>query len=232
MKKIVIAVDGYAACGKSTLARMLAKKLNYIYIDSGAMYRAVTLYILENNINLAHTDALTTALKNINIHFAPNPNPNQLTNDTYLNNTNIEQTIRNKMVSDNVSHVAAIKEVRTFLVQQQQQIGINKGITMDGRDIGTVVFPNAELKLFLTASIDVRAKRRHAEALEKGLNMTIEEIKTNLSHRDHIDSTRIESPLTKAPDAIEIDNSYLSQAQQLTLALKYANNIIGNKNAV
>lgn len=221
-KQIVIAIDGYASCGKSTIAKQLAKRLGYIYIDSGAMYRAVTLYFLQNNIDLDNTAQIETALANIAIDFRWNETARFA--HTYLNNQDIEQTIRSKEVTQNVSKVSAIAQVRHFLVAQQQLIGKNKGIVMDGRDIGTVVFPDAELKLFMTADINVRAKRRFAELQTKGIEMSLEEIKINLAERDHLDSTRTESPLRKADDAIVIDNSNLSPTEQLDIAVLLAEN--------
>jgi cytidylate kinase len=221
-KQIVIAIDGYASCGKSTIAKQLAKRLGYIYIDSGAMYRAVTLYFLQNNIALDNTTQIETALANINIDFRWDEAAGFA--HTYLNNQDIEQAIRSKEVTQNVSKISAIAQVRHFLVVQQQLIGKNKGIVMDGRDIGTVVFPTAELKLFMTADINVRAKRRFAELQTKGIEMSLEEIKINLAERDHLDSTRTESPLRKADDAIVIDNSNLSPTEQLDIAVLLAEN--------
>ena len=221
-KQIVIAIDGYASCGKSTIAKQLAARLGYIYIDSGAMYRAVTLYFLQNNIALDNNEQVALALSNIVIDFRWSQAAGFA--ETYLNNQNVEQIVRSKEVTQNVSKVSAVGSVRKFLVAQQQLIGKNKGIVMDGRDIGTVVFPNAELKLFMTADIDVRAKRRFAELLTKGIDMSLDEIKANLAERDHLDSTRTESPLRKANDAIVIDNSNLSLDEQLDIAVLLAQN--------
>jgi len=214
MDKIVIAIDGLSACGKSTLAKDLAKRLDYIYVDSGAMYRAVTLYALKNNVPLS---ALPEHLENIHISFKPDGNAQRV----LLNGIDVSDDIRSKAVNELVSPVAAISEVRSFLVAQQKAFGEKKAIVMDGRDIGTVVFPNAEMKFFISADIDVRTDRRTSELAEMGKSMTREEIKSNLKIRDHIDSTREDSPLTKASDAIEIDNSELNKEQQLDLCLKY-----------
>lgn len=219
-KKIIIAIDGHASCGKSTIAKELAKYLGYVYLDTGAMYRAVTLYLLKENIDFLDENTLYQALQKINITFAPNPQTGY--SDTYLNGENVEQAIRSKEVSSKVSEVSTLKQVRDFLVVQQRIIGQHKGIALDGRDIGTVVFPKADLKLFMTANIDVRANRRYKELLHKGIEQPLAEIKQNLLHRDHLDSTRKESPLRQAPDAIVIDNSELTAQQQLEFALHLA----------
>lgn len=219
--KIIIAVDGHSSCGKSTLSKQLAKKLKYNYIDTGAMYRAVTLYALRNNYisnKKVNEGALIEALPQINITFRFNENEEK--SDTILNGENIEQEIREIEVSENVSPVATIKEVRQALVKMQQQMGSEKGIVMDGRDIGTVVFPNAELKIFMTASNHVRAQRRFDELNAKGLNITFDEVLKNITERDHIDSTRSESPLRKANDAIILDNSTLTREEQLEWVLQ------------
>ena len=224
--KITIAVDGFAACGKSTLAKALARELGYIYIDSGAMYRAVTLYFLNHSVDIDNTDAVAVALKNISIAFK-NIEGN---NHTFLNGQDVEKEIRAMRVSDFVSPVSTISAVRRFLVACQKEMGNQKGIVMDGRDIGTVVFPDAELKLFMTASQDVRTKRRLLELESKGIfDYSYEQIQNNLSERDRIDSTRADSPLKKAEDAIVVDNSELSTEQQLELALSLANQIIEKK---
>ena len=226
--KITIAVDGYAACGKSTLAKALAKKLGYVYVDSGAMYRAVTLYFLDNNIDINDATAVDLALQNIKIHFENIDGKNA----TFLNDQNVEEAIRSMRVSNFVSPVATISAVRKEMVLLQQQMGAQGGIAMDGRDIGTVVFRDAELKLFLTASIEERTRRRVAELEAKGnTEITIEEVKENLLKRDHIDSTREDSPLCQAEDAIEIDNSYLTPEEQLDFALKLATGEIEKKSA-
>ena len=224
--KITIAVDGFAACGKSTLAKGLAKELGYVYVDSGAMYRAVTLYILDNNIDINNEEDIQNALKNIQIGFK-NIDGN---NHTFLNGKDVEKEIREMRVSNFVSPVSAISSVRRFLVHRQKEMGKQKGIVMDGRDIGTVVFPDAELKMFMTASIEVRTERRVLELREKGItDLNYREIEYNLLERDRIDSTRLDSPLTKADDAIEIDNSNLSVEDQLDLALDLVEKIVSKK---
>ena len=221
MKKIIIAIDGFSSCGKSTLAKQLAKKLNYIFVDSGAMYRAITFYFLQHNINAQNAENVHDVLQKISLQFKYN---NELgTSDIYLNDENIEQQIRSMYVSEHVSEVSAIKAVRTFAVMQQQKIGEHKGIVMDGRDIGTTVFPNAELKIFVTASIDVRVKRRLLELKEKGVDINENEVKKNLEKRDLIDTTREVSPLQKADDAIVLDNTLLTREQQLQIVLNWAN---------
>jgi cytidylate kinase len=213
-------VDGWSSCGKSTMARQLAKKLNYIFIDSGAMYRAITLYFIRNNINLQQLEEVKSALSSIRLSFHLNSHSGN--NEIYLNDENVESFIREMSVAEKVSEVAAIKEVREFAVKQQQQIGANKGIVMDGRDIGTAVFPAAELKIFMTADVDVRVARRYKELLEKNPGITMEEVKANLAQRDYMDSNREVSPLRKAEDAIVLDNSQLSPDEQLSLALQWA----------
>lgn len=227
--KITVAIDGYSSCGKSTLAKQLAAALQYSYVDTGAMYRAVTLYFIRNQVDLFHPEQVNNALANINIEFKLNPNTNQ--QDTYLNGENIESEIRvNPRVASVVSDVSAISEVRRFLVKQQQQMGKLKGIVMDGRDIGTVVFPDAELKLFVTADPMVRAKRRFDELVEKGQTTTIEEVLANLEKRDHIDSNRADSPLMQAEDAIVLDNSNLTREEQFEWVMKLVNQKIGSPN--
>lgn len=218
--KITIAIDGHAACGKSTLAKQLAEKLGYIYVDSGAMYRAITLFFLEQKVDFSDFEAVKKALSNIKIEFRKaDKNTKAL---TYLNGENVEKEIRSRPVSQAVSEVSAIKAVRLFLKKQQQDMGKNKGIVMDGRDIGTVIFPNAELKLFVTASVDVRSQRRYAELQEKSIEMSLVEIQANLKARDLLDSTRAESPLRKAADAIILDNSNLTRKEQLDQVLGMA----------
>lgn len=227
--KITVAIDGYSSCGKSTLAKQLAAALQYSYVDTGAMYRAVTLYFIRNQVDLFHPEQVNNALANINIEFKLNPNTNQ--QDTYLNGENIESEIRvNPRVASVVSDVSAISEVRRFLVKQQQQMGKLKGIVMDGRDIGTVVFPDAELKLFVTADPMVRAKRRFDELVEKGQTTTIEEVLANLEKRDHIDSNRADSPLMQAADAIVLDNSKLTREEQFEWVMKLVNQKISSPN--
>lgn len=217
MKKIIITVDGYSSCGKSTLARQLAKALNYTFIDSGAMYRAITLYFLRNHVNWNNATAVKKALKEINLEFIYSSQAGR--SETYMNGENVETLIREMLVSENVSAVAAIKEVRAFAVAQQQKMRSEKGIVMDGRDIGTTVFPEAELKIFMTADIAVRVERRFKEMLEKKPDVTIEEVKSNLEMRDYIDTNREISPLRKAPDAIVLDNTNLTMEEQLKKAL-------------
>ena len=219
-KKIIITVDGYSSCGKSTLARQLANKLNYIFIDSGAMYRAITLYCLRNHINYSDVKSIETALKNINLEFIYNEQTGN--SDIFLNNENVEAMIRDMLVSENVSEVAAIKQVRTFSVTQQRKIGKHKGIVMDGRDIGTTVFPKAELKIFMTADTAVRVERRFKEMYAANKNIAIEEVRKNLELRDYIDSNRKISPLRKADDAILLDNSNMSMKDQFKIALHLA----------
>lgn len=220
LQKIIITIDGWSSCGKSTLARQLAKELGYVYIDSGAMYRAVTLHFLRNHIDWSHTDAVKEALKEINIEFIFNPKSEL--SETHLNGENVEYVIRDLVVAEKVSEVAAIKEVRDFAVKQQKVLGKRKGIVMDGRDIGTVVFPHAELKIFMTADNEVRVERRFKELYEKNPNITLEEVKANLEMRDYIDSHREVSPLRRAEDALVLDNSRLTMKEQLDIALKWA----------
>jgi len=220
MKPIIITVDGWSSCGKSTMARQLARELSYVFIDSGAMYRAITLFFIRHQIDLNDAQSIIEALSKIQLAFHLNPiNGN---NEIWMNGENVEASIREMSVAQLVSQVAAIKEVRDFAVAQQQQIGSKKGIVMDGRDIGTAVFPEAELKIFMTASIPVRVQRRYLELLPKNPHITMEEVKENLENRDHLDSTRSISPLRKADDAVVLDNSHLTQEEQLALALSWA----------
>ncbi|MBS1510280.1 MAG: (d)CMP kinase [Bacteroidetes bacterium] len=223
-KKIIITIDGWSSCGKSTLAKQLAKELGYVYIDSGAMYRAITLYFLRNHVDWTDTAEVNEALKNISIEFEFNAKSQQ--SEIILNGENVEYVIRDLVIAEKVSDVAAIKEVRSFAVAQQQKMGEKKGVVMDGRDIGTTVFPEAELKIFMTADIAIRVERRFKEMYEKNPNITIEEVKTNLEMRDYIDSHREVSPLRKADDAIEIDNTHLTQEQQLNYAMELARKVI------
>jgi CMP/dCMP kinase len=218
-QKIIIAIDGFSSCGKSTLAKQLAKVLGYNFIDSGAMYRAVTLYFLRNDIDIKDHDQVIDALNCIHLSFHFNEERQQ--SDIYLNDENVEPYIRDLIVAEKVSNVAAIKEVRAFAVAQQQQMGRKKGIVMDGRDIGTVVFPDAELKIFMTAEPEVRVKRRFQELYPTNHNITIDEVKHNLEMRDYIDSNREESPLRQADDAIVLDNSNLSREEQLERVLQW-----------
>jgi CMP/dCMP kinase len=215
---IIIAVDGHSSCGKSTLAKALAKQLHYVYGDSGAMYRAVTLFFLNNLVNYHDLDAVATALTNIKIRFKLIDGQNT----TFLNDADVEREIRTMRVSEHVSPVSTIPIVRRAMVEQQQAMGKKRGIVMDGRDIGTVVFPDAELKIYLTADPDVRTSRRHLELASKGIDADWNEIKHNLLERDRIDSTRFDSPLRQAADAVVIDNTFLSEDEQMALALKYA----------
>jgi cytidylate kinase len=217
-KKIIIAIDGWSSCGKSTLAKELAKELGYLYVDSGAMYRAITLYFLRNHVDWTDKAEVKKALKEISLEFVYNNNSQQ--SEMHLNGENVEYVIRDLVVAEKVSDVAAIKEVRKFAVEQQQEMGKKKGIIMDGRDIGTVVFPKAELKIFLTADNAVRVERRFKELFEKNPNITIEEVKANLEMRDYIDSNREESPLRKADDAILLDNTNLTTRETLQKAMQ------------
>ncbi|HEU4861361.1 MAG TPA: (d)CMP kinase [Chitinophagaceae bacterium] len=223
-KKIIIAIDGWSSCGKSTLAKELAKELGYVYVDSGAMYRAITLYFLRNHVDWTDKTEVKKALKEISLEFVFNENSQQT--EMHLNDENVEYVIRDLVVAEKVSDVAAIKEVRKFAVDQQQLMGKKKGVIMDGRDIGTVVFPKAELKIFLTADKAVRVERRFKELFEKNPNVTIEEIKANLEMRDYIDSNREESPLRKADDAILVDNTNLTAKETLQKVVKLAKKII------
>ena len=218
-KKIIITIDGWSSCGKSTLAKQLAKELGYVYVDSGAMYRAITLYFLRNNIDFADEKEVKAALKDVTLEFIYN-NKSQAS-EMYLNGENVEYMIRDLIIAEKVSDVAAIKSVREFAVAQQQKMGKKKGIVMDGRDIGTVVFPHAELKIFMTADNTVRVERRFRELYEKNPNITIEEVKNNLEMRDYIDSHREVSPLKKADDALELDNTNLTEEQQFHKAMTW-----------
>ena len=220
MKKITIAIDGFSSTGKSTLAKQLAATLGYVYVDTGAMYRAVAYFAMQHNlVSETHLDkaGLIAQLPNINLRFQFNPALGFA--EMYLNNENIETQIRTIEVSRMVSKVAEVSEVRAKLVEQQQEMGKDKGIVMDGRDIGTVVFPDAELKLFMTASSRTRAQRRFDELVEKGQHVTFEEVLQNVEERDYIDTHREDSPLVKADDAIEVDNSSLSKKEQFELVL-------------
>ena len=222
MEKIIIAIDGFSSCGKSTMAKDLAHELGYIYVDTGAMYRCVALYALQHKLFLKdgkiNIPELEAAMPNINISFKLNKETGRP--DTYLNNENVENKIRTMEVSSHVSSIAAIPFVREALVAQQQKMGKDKGIVMDGRDIGTVVFPNAELKIFVTASPEVRAQRRYDELMEKGMEADYNEILENVKQRDYRDSHRDVSPLRKADDAIELDNSNISIEEQKQWLIK------------
>ncbi len=219
-KKIIIAIDGYSSCGKSTFAKSIARELNYIYIDSGAMYRAVTLFCMRQGYigpDTYNKNAILNNLERINVSF--NFNTETQKNETVLNSENVENEIRGIDVSGYVSKVSQIHEVRERMVELQRQIGKNKGIVMDGRDIGTVVFPNAELKIFMTASVDIRAKRRYDELIAKGDNVDFEEIKRNIIARDIADENRDISPLRRADDAIVLDNTRMSVKEQMNWVL-------------
>ena len=213
MNKIVIAIDGFSGCGKSSTAKEVAKKLGFTYIDSGAMYRATALHFLNKNLSPLRAADVAEGLKSLQISFQHNPST--LQQETYLNGVNVEDEIRTMRISERVSEVATVKEIRAALVAQQQKLGQKKGVVMDGRDIGSVVFPEAELKLFMTADVETRAQRRQLELLAKGENVPLEEIKLNLESRDQIDSSRSESPLLKVSDAVEIDTSSLTFSEQV-----------------
>lgn len=217
--KLIVAIDGHSSCGKSTLAKGLAKALHYAYLDTGAMYRAVTLYFLENNIDYHDAAAVEEALKHIEIHFERVEGQNH----TFLNGKDVERDIREMRVSEHVSPVSAISAVRRAMVAQQKALGQRRGIVADGRDIGTVVFPDADVKIFLTADVDVRTSRRHLELAAKGIDADWDDIRRNLETRDHIDSNRADSPLRRADDAHILDNTLLSEAQQLEAALALVN---------
>lgn len=225
-KKITIAIDGFSSTGKSTLAKQLAKYLGYIYVDTGAMYRAVTLYAMQHDfISETHFDkeSLIKKLPKISLQFLFNPDLGFA--EMFLNEKNVETEIRTLAVSNFVSKIAEVSEVRAKLVEQQQNMGKNKGIVMDGRDIGTVVFTDAELKLFMTASPETRATRRYEELIQKGQEVTYDEVLKNVQERDYIDTHREDSPLTKADDAIEIDNSHLSIQEQFDKVLELVNTV-------
>jgi len=212
---IVVAIDGYSSCGKSTLAKALAKKLHFIYVDSGAMYRAVALYFLRNKVDLNDSNQVIEALKNIHLNFHSRDYQTHIT----LNDEEVSEEIRLMPVSESVSEVSAIREVRKEMVKQQQRMGRSKSIVMDGRDIGTAVFPDAPVKIFMTADPKVRAERRYKELLPKNPGISLEEVFENIAHRDYQDTTRKESPLVRADDAIILDNTNLTPEQQLEFAL-------------
>jgi cytidylate kinase len=214
-KNIVVAIDGYSSCGKSTLAKALAKKLHFIYVDSGAMYRAVTLYFIRNNTDLNNHDLIIDALEHIDLNFHSRDYQSHI----LLNGEEVSEEIRQMPVSENVSQISAIKEVRQAMVKQQQKMGKSKNMVMDGRDIGTVVFPDAQIKLFMTADPKIRAERRFKELAIKGETVSLEEIFENIAHRDFQDTTREESPLIRAEDAIILDNTRLTEEEQLQFAL-------------
>jgi cytidylate kinase len=225
-KKLIIAIDGYSSCGKSTFARLIAKELNYIFIDSGAMYRAVTLFCMRKNyINFRslNTSAILSEIKNIHIDFVFNPDLNEY--ETFLNSENVEKEIRGMEVTAHVSKISQIHEVRERMVELQRQISVSEGIVMDGRDIGTVVFPHADIKIFMTASLDIRAKRRHSELKNKGVKIDFDEIKRSIIARDIADENRDISPLRRADDAIVLDNSRMTVDEQML----WIKQIIDNK---
>lgn len=229
MKKITIAIDGFSSTGKSTLAKQLANHLGYVFVDTGAMYRAITFFAINNGyISKVYFDkqSLINSLSAIKIKFIFNVDLGFA--ETYLDGENVEKQIRTLEVSKFVSQVAEISEVRAKLVEQQQEMGKNKAIVMDGRDIGTVVFTNAELKIFMTASAETRAERRFDELIAKGENVTLEEVLNNVQKRDYIDTHREDSPLVMAEDAIEIDNSYLNKQQQFDVVLELVNDVLAS----
>jgi cytidylate kinase len=227
LKNITIAIDGFSSTGKSTLAKQLAKHLGYIFVDTGAMYRAVTLFSMQNGYISADyfdKETLINSLPNIKLHFEFNADLGYA--EMFLNNVNVEKEIRTIEVSNFVSKIAEVSQVRAKLVEQQQEMGKNKGIVMDGRDIGTVVFPDAELKIFMTASAETRAQRRFDELQAKGDNVSFEDVLKNVQERDYIDSHRADSPLVIADDAIEIDNSYLTREEQFAAVLELVDEVI------
>lgn len=215
-KNIIVAIDGYSSCGKSTVAKALAKALHYVYVDSGAMYRAVTLYFLRNNIDVTDADAVDRALEAIHLDSHKEAGVTKI----FLNNEDVSEEIRQMHVSENVSAVSAIKNVRKALVKQQQQMGSRKNLVMDGRDIGTTVFPHAQVKIFMTADPKVRAERRFLELTNKGEKITLEEVFENIAHRDYQDTTREESPLIRAEDAVILDNTNMNEEEQLQFVLE------------
>ncbi len=225
-RKIIVAIDGYSSCGKSTLAKELGRRLGYHYIDSGAMYRAITLYFLRNHVNYTDPVAVLDAIANINLSFVFNEDAQR--SEIQLNGEDVEPYIRDMIVSEKVSEVAAIREVRSFAVAQQKRMGRKKGIVMDGRDIGTTVFPDAELKIFMTADPEVRVMRRFKEMYATNPHISIDEVQHNLELRDYIDSNREESPLHRAPDALLLDNSNLSREEQLELVLQWVKERVAN----
>jgi CMP/dCMP kinase len=219
LKKLVIAIDGYSACGKSTTAKQVAAVLGYRYIDTGAMYRAVTMFFLDHHVSLTNPKEIAKALQDIHISFKVN---SKNKSDTYLNGLNVEKEIRKMRISEMVSQVSTLREVRTALVEQQRRMGKEKGVVMDGRDIGTVVFPKADLKLFMTADILVRAFRRQKELMERDQLVDLDEVMDNILQRDKIDTTRAESPLRQAEDAIVIDTTNISIDEQVDEVVRLA----------
>lgn len=219
MNKIIVAIDGYSSCGKSTTAKAVAKALGYIYIDTGAMYRSATLYMMEHYIDLSNPKAVEHALAQMSIQFHHNLRTGR--SETYLNGLNVEDQIRQMQVTDRVSEVSAVPMVRRAMVAQQQRMGKKRGVVMDGRDIGTVVFPDAEVKMFMTADLNIRAARRQQELLQKNEMVNLDVIKENLAKRDQIDANRAEGPLRQADDAISLDTSYLTIDEQVDLVVGY-----------
>lgn len=228
MYKIIVAIDGFSSCGKSTTAKKVAENLGYAYVDTGAMYRAVTLYFIERHVALTNPREVAQALSDIHISFRRNPQTH--VNETYLNGLNVESEIRKMTVSDHVSPVSAIPEVRRAMVAQQKQMGRTKALVMDGRDIGSIVFPEAELKVFMTADPVIRAQRRQAELLAKGEMVELNDILENLKKRDHLDTTRAESPLVQPEDAILLDTSFLTIEEQVELVTGWADARIARLN--
>jgi cytidylate kinase len=221
MKKLIIAIDGYSSCGKSTTAKLVARELEYVFIDSGAMYRAVTHYLIEHDIASTELEKIHQALPNIQLDFRSTEN--SVLPIIHLNGICIEDAVRSPAIANVVSEYSAVSIIRKAMVKQQQLMGLSGGVVMDGRDIGTIVFPDAELKIFLTADIDIRVKRRALELSTKGYTVSDAEIKKNLLHRDFVDTTRLEGPLRKADDAMVIDTSHLSIEDQVSKVLQYAN---------
>jgi len=224
MKKIVIALDGYSSCGKSTTAKLVAAELGYAYIDTGAMYRAVTLYFLQHHVSLTNPKEVNDALAHIEIDFHYNPKTGR--NEVFLNGQNVEDEIRKMYISNQVSEVSVVPEVRHAMVAQQQKMGRKRGVVMDGRDIGTAVFPDAEVKIFMTADVVTRARRRQEELLEKKQLVNLDDIRENLQKRDHIDSTRKESPLRRADDAHLLDTSHMTIDEQVEFVMEKVTPII------
>lgn len=220
MKKINIAIDGFSSCGKSSTAKIIAKNLGYSYIDTGAMYRAITLYFIEHYINFTDPKAINDALDKIELKFVPNLQNN--TSEIFLNGLNVEEEIRKMYIAEQVSEVAAIVDVRRNMVAQQQRMGKKRGIVMDGRDIGTMVFPDAELKIFMTADVTIRAERRQKELFEKNEMIELHKVIENLQHRDNIDMNRSEGPLRKAQNALELDTSYITFDEQVDIIMGLA----------
>lgn len=224
MGKIVVAIDGFSGCGKSSTAKAVAKDLGFTYIDSGAMYRAATLHFLNNYLSASNPKHVAKGLETLDISFHFNPDTG--IQETYLNGLNVEDEIRSMSVSQKVSEIATVKEIRKELVAQQRRMGKKKGVVMDGRDIGSVVFPEAELKVFMTADLETRSMRRQQELFEKGELVELEDIKKNLAERDRIDSSRVESPLIKVPDAVELDTSNLTFERQVAQIVQLAKDVI------